>query len=59
METTCTCAYCGETNDLLVDPHAGSEQEFVEDCQLCCQPNLLTIRVSGEEIEIVVRHENE
>ena len=32
------CPYCGEENDLALDPGSGASQEYVEDCQVCCQP---------------------
>lgn len=31
------CPYCGETIELLVDCHA-LDQQYTEDCQVCCQP---------------------
>jgi len=37
------CAGCGEWNETSVDESAGSAQSYVEDCQVCCKPNLLTI----------------
>jgi hypothetical protein len=30
--------------ETVVDESAGSKQQYVEDCQVCCQPNLLTVR---------------
>jgi hypothetical protein len=38
------CAGCGEWNDTTVDESAGSRQSYVEDCQVCCKPNVLDIR---------------
>jgi hypothetical protein len=38
------CAGCGEWIETLVDESQGSKQEYVEDCQVCCQPNVLTVR---------------
>jgi hypothetical protein len=35
---TVRCPYCGEINEIAVDPGSGSEQEYVEDCQVCCRP---------------------
>jgi len=32
------CPYCGELNEVAVDPGGGDSQEYVEDCQVCCQP---------------------
>ena len=37
------CAGCGEWNETVVDASAGSKQSYVEDCQVCCKPNVLTI----------------
>ncbi|MGB9690861.1 MAG: CPXCG motif-containing cysteine-rich protein [Candidatus Sumerlaeaceae bacterium] len=37
------CAYCGSVNVIEVDPSAGRQQEYEEDCQVCCNPNLLRI----------------
>jgi transposase-like protein len=33
-----TCPYCGSVNEVALDPAGGSTQEYVEDCQVCCQP---------------------
>lgn len=37
------CASCGEWNETSVDESAGTRQSYVEDCQVCCRPNVLTI----------------
>ena len=37
------CAGCGEWNATTVDPSGGSRQSYVEDCQICCKPNLLSV----------------
>ena len=34
------CPYCWETLEISVDPSV-REQEYVEDCQVCCRPILL------------------
>jgi len=31
------CPYCGESIEVLIDLSAG-EQEYIEDCQVCCRP---------------------
>lgn len=61
MEIAYDCAYCGETNDLSVDASAGPSQEYVEDCQVCCRPNVLRITLSLEDGEatVEVRREDE
>ena len=35
---TVLCPYCGELNDIALDPGGGRHQEYVEDCQVCCRP---------------------
>jgi hypothetical protein len=29
--------------DVRVDPSAGTSQEYVEDCPVCCRPNVLRV----------------
>jgi hypothetical protein len=38
------CPYCGEMMPLRLDLSAGS-QSYVEDCQVCCQPIQIGVRV--------------
>lgn len=54
-----TCAYCGETNSTFVDLSAGTEQSYVEDCQVCCQPNILYIYIDQETLDIEINSEPE
>jgi hypothetical protein len=37
------CAGCGEWNETVVDFSAGTKQTYVEDCQVCCKPNVLLV----------------
>ena len=37
------CAGCGEWNETTVDSSAGRRQEYIEDCQVCCKPNVLSV----------------
>ena len=32
------CPHCGEENEVMLDPGSGGTQDYVEDCQVCCQP---------------------
>ena len=43
MEAGFQCAGCGEWNSTTIDESAGHRQSYVEDCQVCCKPNLLRI----------------
>ncbi|WP_421910367.1 CPXCG motif-containing cysteine-rich protein [Marinobacter sp.] len=53
------CPYCWETLDISVDPSV-EDQEYVEDCQVCCQPILVHV-VLDENLtpSVTVRPENE
>jgi hypothetical protein len=42
------CAFCGEDNDVFVDPSGGSHQTFTEDCTVCCRPNLITLTIDDD-----------
>lgn len=37
-EATVACPHCVEENVIGLDPGSGGEQEYVEDCQVCCRP---------------------
>lgn len=37
-DATVTCPYCGEDNEIALDPGGGAAQQYVEDCQVCCRP---------------------
>jgi hypothetical protein len=54
-----TCAYCGETNLTFVDLSAGAQQSYVEDCQVCCQPNVLSLQIDEETLDIEINSESE
>ena len=43
MQTTADyyCAFCGELNTTFVDLGGGMQQSYIEDCQVCCRPNIL------------------
>ena len=45
-ETSATvcCPYCGEINEIGLDPGSGTEQEYVEDCQVCCRAWQVSVR---------------
>ena len=59
MESGFQCAGCGEWNATTVDGSAGRTQSYVEDCQVCCKPNLLHIEYDPEQQEFVITAELE
>jgi hypothetical protein len=53
------CAFCGERIEVLLDCSI-ERQEYVEDCQVCCRPLVLTVQVNFEGVaEVSVRFEDE
>jgi hypothetical protein len=52
--TNVACPYCGEVILLRLDLSAGS-QIYVEDCQVCCQPIEVAVRVAeGGALDAVI-----
>ena len=48
------CAGCGEWNETVVDEQGGNRQQYVEDCQVCCKPNVLRIWWDSAAEEFVI-----
>jgi hypothetical protein len=42
-EGTYICPSCGEEIVIPLDLAAGREQEYVEDCPVCCNPNVVHV----------------
>jgi cysteine-rich CPXCG protein len=59
MTAVFQCAGCGEWNETSVDRAAGSKQSYVEDCQVCCKPNLLQITWDSSAGEYTIQSELE
>jgi hypothetical protein len=36
---------CGEEIVVPIDLAAGAEQEYVEDCPICCRPNVVHVEI--------------
>jgi len=53
------CAGCGEWIETTVDESAGSKQQYVEDCQVCCQPNVFDCALDGSAREFRITSELE
>lgn len=54
-----SCAECGETNRTMLDPTGGDQQQYTEDCEVCCRPNLLTITIDPETRAVSISNELE
>lgn len=44
-EATYVCDSCGEEVVIPVDLSAGESQEYVEDCPVCCRPNVIHVEL--------------
>jgi PHP family Zn ribbon phosphoesterase len=53
------CPYCGEMIELVVDCSV-EEQEYIEDCEVCCRPITITVSLAyGDIPQVVARRESE
>jgi len=53
------CPYCGEVIEVFIDCSV-PEQEYIEDCQVCCRPISFNVTIDHEgDASVVVTHENE
>ena len=46
------CPYCGEVITLVIDDSAGA-QRYIEDCQVCCRPMVVSVSFDTEGDPIV------
>jgi DNA-directed RNA polymerase subunit RPC12/RpoP len=51
-ESSYICDHCGEEIIVPIDLSAGNEQEYVEDCPVCCSPNVIRVEVYDGEVRI-------
>lgn len=59
MEQLFMCAYCGEENDIYIDPQEGDKVDLIQDCRVCCRANLVTARFNyyAREYDLTVSAE--
>jgi transcription elongation factor Elf1 len=43
------CPYCWEQISMLIDT-SQSEQVYIEDCEICCNPIQLSVTIENQEI---------
>ncbi len=43
----------------FVDFSAGMQQSYVEDCQVCCQPNVLYVQIDEDTLDVEISSEPE
>lgn len=47
-EATVECPYCGEAVVIGIDPSDAPVSEYVEDCEVCCQPWQVRVTYHGD-----------
>jgi DNA replicative helicase MCM subunit Mcm2 (Cdc46/Mcm family) len=45
-EASYVCESCGEEIVIPLDLSAGKSQEYVEDCPVCCRPNIIHVEIN-------------
>jgi len=43
-----SCPYCGESIEIVLDAGGGARQQYVEDCEVCCQPWQVSVRYQAD-----------
>ena len=59
VNTSYVCGFCGEVVATTVDVSAGTSQRYVEDCTVCCRPNVLHVTLDPETDEPEIQAEFE
>jgi len=58
-ETLISCPYCGEEVTFLVD-RTIKEQQYFEDCEVCCSPIEIRVRVAANgDCQVEVHSEDD
>ena len=52
------CPYCGEPVEALLDI-SGGDQQYIEDCPVCCRPIQFELQTDGDSWNLQVRREDD
>jgi hypothetical protein len=47
-ESSYTCGACGEEIVVPIDVSQGQQQEYVEDCPVCCRANVIRVEIDND-----------
>lgn len=50
------CPWCGEPVELVLDASVES-QEYIEDCEVCCRPMVVSVTIDEQDIEVTLARE--
>ncbi|MCS7078810.1 MAG: CPXCG motif-containing cysteine-rich protein [Chloracidobacterium sp.] len=53
------CMHCGEPNVTFPDWSGGRRQRYIEDCAVCCRPNVLHVTLDPVRDQVTVYAEPE
>lgn len=48
------CPHCGEEVDTAPDPGGGEALEYIEDCPVCCRPNVIVAAYDPDSDDFVI-----
>ena len=58
-EERVSCPYCGESLQVLIEVE-GAEQQYIEDCQVCCRPITFAVSTGMDgNLQVSVYDEND
>ena len=49
-EASYICDSCGEDIVVPIDWSAGARQSYVEDCPVCCNPNVIHVEIDADDV---------
>ena len=52
-EASYICDNCGEESVVPIDFSGGGDQEYTEDCPVCCHPNVITVDVDVDGVVVI------
>jgi hypothetical protein len=60
MEQAYYCACCGVKNETVIEADESGRAEFVEDCRVCCCPNVIIAQWNSysEQFDVTVYRED-
>jgi hypothetical protein len=53
-EAEITCPHCAASVVLALDPAGGANQEYIEDCEVCCRPWVVQVHYAGGSVDVSV-----
>ena len=54
LSATVQCPYCGEEVEISLDQGSGESQQYVEDCQVCCNPWRVSVSYHEGQAEVSI-----